>query len=125
MGRWAVDVGSTVPTVVGTVMAKVSISIDDADLRWLKSRARKVHGGNLSAAIAEATRLVRHREALGELLDAFGAPELSPDEVEEVALELGGTPPKPRRGVSPAVRRVERPSKTRGARAVAKRRRVA
>lgn len=80
-------------------MAKLSISIDDADLRWLKGRARRVHGGNLSAAIAEATRLLRHHEALGSLLDELGAPRLSPTELEAVAAELAGAPApkKPRR----------------------------
>ena len=59
-------------------MAKLSISIDDADLRWVKQRARRLHGGNLSAAIAEGTRILRHNEALGAMLDKLGAPELSP-----------------------------------------------
>jgi hypothetical protein len=81
-------------------MAKVSISIDDADLKWLKRRARRVHGGNLSAAVAEGTRLVRHNEALGALLDKLGAPELSPDERAKLTEELDGRLParvRPRR----------------------------
>lgn len=71
-------------------MSKISISIEDSDLKWLKKRARRVHGGNLSAAIAEGTRLVRHREALGELLDVLGAPTLTASELAEVAAELDG-----------------------------------
>jgi hypothetical protein len=81
-------------------MAKVSISIDDADLKWLKRRARRIHGGNLSAAVAEGTRLVRHNEALGALLDKLGAPELSPDERAKLTEELDGRLPartRPRR----------------------------
>ena len=81
-------------------MAKVSISIDDADLKWLKRRARRIHGGNLSAAVAEGTRLVRHNEALGELLDKLGAPELSPEERAKLTEELDGRLPartRPRR----------------------------
>jgi hypothetical protein len=31
---------------------------------------------NLSAAVAEGTRLVRHPEAVGALLDELGAPRL-------------------------------------------------
>ena len=79
-------------------MAKVSISIDDADLRWLRLRARRLHGGNLSAAVAEGTRLIRHNEALGTLLDELGAPELSPAETEALSAELDGrpTPARPR-----------------------------
>jgi hypothetical protein len=78
-------------------MAKVSISIEEADLRWLRKRAKLVHGGNLSAAVAEGTRLVRHREALGALLDELGAPRLSPDELEAAAEELTGRSRAPRR----------------------------
>jgi hypothetical protein len=50
---------------------KVSISVDPSDLKWLRRRA-KLHGGNLSAVIAEATRLLRQREARERLLDRFG-----------------------------------------------------
>lgn len=71
-------------------MAKTSISIDDADLEWLEERAARVHGGNLSAAIAEATRLLRHNEALGSLLDDLGAPMLSPRELDALGAELDG-----------------------------------
>lgn len=71
-------------------MAKVSISIDDADLQWLKRRARRLYGGNLSAAVAEGTRLARHREALGALLDELRAPVLSDTEVEALVAELDG-----------------------------------
>jgi hypothetical protein len=74
-------------------MAKVSISIDDADLKWLKRRARRIHGGNLSAAVAEGTRLVRHNETLGALLDKLGAPELSPEESAKLTAELDGRLP--------------------------------
>ena len=41
--------------VASLPMAKLSISIDDADIAWLKRRAARVHGGNLSAAVAEGT----------------------------------------------------------------------
>ncbi len=73
-----------------SVMAKMSISIDDADLEWLKQRAARVHGGNLSAAVSEATRLLRHNEALGALLDTLGAPRLSPAELDATLAELDG-----------------------------------
>jgi hypothetical protein len=72
-------------------MAKLSISIEDADLRWLKQRARRLHGGNLSRAIAEGTRILRHNEALGTLLDDLGAPVLSGSELAAVVAELTGT----------------------------------
>ena len=50
---------------------KVSISVDAADLKWLRHRAKR-RGGNLSAVFAEATRLLRQREARERLLERFG-----------------------------------------------------
>lgn len=50
---------------------KVSISVDAADLQWLRRRAKRL-GGNLSAVFAEATRLLRQREARERLLERFG-----------------------------------------------------
>ena len=43
--------------------AKVSVSLEQADLRALRRRAKKLYGGNLSAAIAEAARRIREEEA--------------------------------------------------------------
>lgn len=76
-------------------MAKTSISIDDDDLAWLKRRARKLHGGNLSAAIGEGTRLLRHLDRMRTLLDAVGAPELTDAEREALDREIDG--PRSRR----------------------------
>lgn len=50
---------------------KVSISVDANDLKWLRHRAKR-RGGNLSAVFAEATRLLRQREARERLLERFG-----------------------------------------------------
>ena len=50
---------------------KVSISVDADDLKWLRRRAKR-HGGNLSAVMAEATRLLRQREARERVLERFG-----------------------------------------------------
>jgi hypothetical protein len=50
---------------------KVSISVDANDLKWLRRRAKQ-RGGNLSAVFAEATRLLRQREARERLLERFG-----------------------------------------------------
>lgn len=86
-------------------MAKVSISVDDADLAWLKERAARLHGGNLSAALAEGTRLLRHQEALTALLDDLGAPTLSPAELEALSGELDGRGPSRR---AAPVRRTKR-----------------
>ena len=50
---------------------KVSISVGKDDLKWLRQRAKR-SGGNLSAVIGEATRLLRQREARERLLARFG-----------------------------------------------------
>jgi hypothetical protein len=50
---------------------KISISVDTDDLKWLRRRAKR-RGGNLSAVLAEATRLLRQREARERLLERFG-----------------------------------------------------
>jgi hypothetical protein len=81
-------------------MAKLSISVDDGDLAWLKRRAARAHGGNLSAAVAEGTKLLRHNEALTALLDDLGAPALSAARLAALGAELDGrvaTPPTKRR----------------------------
>src|SRR5262249_12046245 len=90
--------GALVPTVVRNHVAKTSISIDDADLRWLRQRARRLHAGNLSAAVSEGIRLLRHKEAMGALLDRLGAPELSAAELGAAWAELDGrAPSRPKR----------------------------
>lgn len=71
-------------------MAKLSISIPDDDLRWLRRRARRLHGGNVSAAISEQTRLARHHEALGAMLDGMGVPTLSERESDALVAEIDG-----------------------------------
>ncbi len=58
-------------------MAKVSITIDKDKLRMLRKRAKRLHGGNLSAVIDEATEHLRRLEAMGDYLEHIGAPELT------------------------------------------------
>lgn len=50
---------------------KISVSVTADDLRWLRRRARK-EKRSLSAIIAEATRLLRQREAQEKLIESFG-----------------------------------------------------
>lgn len=50
---------------------KISISVRMDDLRWLRRRARR-EKESLSAVIAEATRLLRQREAQERLVASFG-----------------------------------------------------
>jgi hypothetical protein len=69
---------------------KVSISVDAKDLKWLRRRAKQ-RGGNLSAVFAEATRLLRQREARERLLEKFGDDaSVSPEEAETLRAEWRG-----------------------------------
>jgi hypothetical protein len=72
------------------VVAKTSISIDDADLAWLKKRAKRLHGGNLSAAMAEGTEILRHLDRMGALLDRLAAPKLTDADRTVIDRELHG-----------------------------------
>ncbi len=54
---------------------KVSVSIDRGDLAALRRRARRLFGGNISAAVAEGVRRIREeegREALAAWLGKAG-----------------------------------------------------
>ncbi len=66
---------------------KISVTLDDASLAWLRQRAKRVHGGNLSAAISETTELARKQDALREFLDSEGVPEPSLAEMEAMKAE--------------------------------------
>lgn len=69
---------------------KISITVEDGALAWLRRRAKLVHGGNLSAAFAEATELARRQEALRAFLDAENVPTLAPSELDEITREWRG-----------------------------------
>ena len=75
---------------------KISITLDDEDLDWLRRRADELHGGNLSAAILETTRALRKNELLGKALDEMGVPELTPEEHLAILAEWRGPMPKRR-----------------------------
>ncbi len=70
-GGWIADcyLGSKIRSMAGA--EKISISVEVGDLKWLRRRAKR-RGGNLSAVFAEATRLLRQREARERLLARFG-----------------------------------------------------
>ena len=70
---------------------KISVSIDRSDLLALRRRAKKLYGGNLSAAIAEAARRIREeagREALVAWLGEASA--TTPAEREAILTEWRG-----------------------------------
>jgi hypothetical protein len=53
--------------------AKVSVSIERADLALLQRRARKLYGGNLSAAVGEGVRHIREQEGREALVAWLGS----------------------------------------------------
>jgi hypothetical protein len=77
-------------------MAKTSISLSAGDLKWLRAFAREHHAGNLSAAIAEGTKILRRNHELRKLLDEMGAPELTSAERAELDREIFGEPARRR-----------------------------
>jgi hypothetical protein len=66
---------------------KISVTIDDGVLSWLRRRARQIHDGNLSAAVSEAAQHLYKQEALREFLKGEGVPRLSIDELAEIQKE--------------------------------------
>lgn len=80
---------------------KVSVSLDKGDLAVLKKVAREGYEGNLSAALAEAARLLKQREAGRRLIDALGGSTLTPEALAAIEAEQAGgpryEPKKPRR----------------------------
>jgi len=77
---------------------KVSVSLDRSDLVVLRRRAKKLYGGNLSAAIAEAARRIREEEGREALVAWLGdAAETTPEEREAIRAEWRGEAPKRRR----------------------------
>jgi hypothetical protein len=85
-----------------TAMAKVSVTIDRDKLRMLRRRAKRLHGGNLSAVIDEATEHLRRLEAMDDFLDHVGAPQLTPQEVGRIEAEWRGEAGLGRRRRRPA-----------------------
>jgi hypothetical protein len=78
---------------------KVSISIDRGDLELLKKRAKRVSGGNVSAAIADVIRVAKDwegREALARWLGE-GREEPSPEVMRAVRAEWQGARRRPRK----------------------------
>jgi hypothetical protein len=51
---------------------KISVSLGRADLAVLRGRARRLHGGNLSAAVAEGVRRIHEEEGREALVAWLG-----------------------------------------------------
>src|SRR5579859_4274957 len=89
---------TTMPKRPGRTV-KLSISIDPRDLALLKKRAKRVSGGNISAAITETIRIAREwegREALAAWLGE-GREEPNADAMDSVRAEWRGTKRSKRR----------------------------
>jgi hypothetical protein len=51
---------------------KISVSLDPADLAAVRRRARRFHGGSVSAALAEGVRRLREEEGREALVTWLG-----------------------------------------------------
>lgn len=70
---------------------KISVSLDKGDLDALRRRAKKLYGGNLSAAIAEGARRIREQEGREALLAWLGpAADLTEDQRAAIHTEWRG-----------------------------------
>lgn len=69
---------------------KISISLDREDLAVVRRRAKRVYGGNISKAIADAVQYLRYEEGRDTLIGAFGDDGmLTPAELESIASGWG------------------------------------
>ncbi len=83
---------------------KLSISIDRDDLALLKKRAKRVSGGNISAAIADAISIAREwegRESLAIWLGE-GREEPSPETMDVIRAEWRATSRRPKKSTRAA-----------------------
>jgi hypothetical protein len=76
---------------------KISVSLDRQDLQALRRRAKRLYGGNVSAAIAEGARRVREEEGREKLVAWLGdIAKTTPDERDAIRNEWNGGSPSPR-----------------------------
>ena len=75
------------------VTEKVSLSVNRADLAILKKRAKRLHGGNVSAVFADLIAEIKRREAWERAIAWYGEPiAVSDAERETIDRELLGEP---------------------------------
>jgi len=65
----------------------LSISLPTEEVKLLKRRAKRVHGGNVSRAISEAIRYLAYEEGRDAMIASFGR-RGTPTEKEAAALDL-------------------------------------
>ena len=80
------------------VTQKVSLSVNRADFAVLKKRAKRLHGGNVSAVFADLIAEIKRREAWERAVAWYGEPiAIGEPEREVIDRELLGEPRKARR----------------------------
>jgi hypothetical protein len=75
----------------------LSISLPPGPLKLLRARAKLTHGGNVSAAIAEAAELLRRDIAMGELVAELEQTHGPLTEKDRVAIDAEWRAQTPRR----------------------------
>lgn len=89
------------------ITRKVSLSVNEADLALLKKRAKRLHGGNVSAVFAELIAEIKRQEAWERATAWYGEPiVLSDAERETIDRELLGRTAGGERSKSARRRRV-------------------
>jgi hypothetical protein len=71
---------------------KLSVSLGAEDVAVLKRHAKEAYGGNLSAALGEAARLLRQKEARRRLIEQLGGAPLTPEAAATIDAEFAGGP---------------------------------
>jgi hypothetical protein len=66
---------------------RITVTLDERDVSWLRRRAKAAHRGELSAAVQEVARALRKRDALAAFLQQEGVPTLSGDELDAIQSE--------------------------------------
>jgi len=83
---------------------KVSVTVTADDLLLLRARAKRLHQGNLSAAVADGVSRLREEEATHRLLERLEAPPLGDERYAAIVAEWrgeGATKKKARRPTAP------------------------
>lgn len=77
------------------VTRKVSLSVHENDLKVLKDRAGRLHGGNVSAVFAELIAEIRRQEGWAKAVAWYGRPIVTTDEERDrIDRELLGDVPR-------------------------------
>jgi hypothetical protein len=67
---------------------KVSVSLDEKDLRWLRSQAKR-RRKSLSSVLTESVQQARRDRALDEVLAWLEAPKLTLEQLDDLRRQWG------------------------------------